>query len=48
MLKGNRRRKYPRLVACFPKEMASEVEDLIGKPAVAHRDGNRLIITFFS
>ncbi|WP_309492298.1 hypothetical protein [Candidatus Hecatella orcuttiae] len=40
------RKKYWKLVLNFPQKMAPELEDLLGRPAVAWREGSRVIIQF--
>jgi len=43
-LKAGRRGEYRSLVVRFPSAMASELLDLVGRPAVAYRDGSRIVI----
>ena len=38
------RKHYPKLVVALRRRMAFELEDLIGKPAIAYRNGSRLIV----
>lgn len=43
-LKAGRRREYPNQVLRFPSAMEGEISDFVGKPAVAYREGGRIVI----